>query len=154
MDTKVCNKCKKEKPISEFYKNRTMRDGYTSQCKECIKLTYINNKDEILKHQRESYHKNKYKLRKIKAYRKSLIYHVYKQQAFFFYSNGEMKCKNCGIDNLDVLTINHIEHNGSEHRKTLKTKDIYRWLVLNNFPDGYDVLCHNCNWLHHLENID
>lgn len=32
---KRCCKCKQEKPISEFYKNRTLKDGLTTACKPC-----------------------------------------------------------------------------------------------------------------------
>lgn len=34
--TKVCTKCKEEKPRSEFYKRAELRDGLKSQCKECV----------------------------------------------------------------------------------------------------------------------
>lgn len=33
--TKVCSKCRKELPISEFYKNKSMKDGLNYQCKNC-----------------------------------------------------------------------------------------------------------------------
>jgi len=33
METKICGKCKREKPITEFYPH--IRDGYQSHCKEC-----------------------------------------------------------------------------------------------------------------------
>ena len=33
--TKICSKCKKEKPISGFYKQRTAKNGYKNQCKKC-----------------------------------------------------------------------------------------------------------------------
>jgi hypothetical protein len=33
---KICNKCEKIKDITEFYKNKSGRDGYTSSCKDCI----------------------------------------------------------------------------------------------------------------------
>jgi hypothetical protein len=35
MKTKKCWKCKLEKTVSEFSKNRYKRDGYASQCKPC-----------------------------------------------------------------------------------------------------------------------
>jgi len=35
MKTKVCSKCKKEKPLSEFYKDKATRDGLHSWCKVC-----------------------------------------------------------------------------------------------------------------------
>lgn len=33
--SKVCNKCGDEKPISEFHKDRTQKDGYKNLCKPC-----------------------------------------------------------------------------------------------------------------------
>lgn len=34
--TKVCSKCRKELPISEFYKNKSEKDMLHNQCKNCI----------------------------------------------------------------------------------------------------------------------
>ena len=33
---KKCTRCGKEKPLSEFYKNKAMADGLNYYCKECI----------------------------------------------------------------------------------------------------------------------
>lgn len=35
MKSKICGRCKQEKPISEFFKST--RDGYGSYCKDCLK---------------------------------------------------------------------------------------------------------------------
>lgn len=32
---KKCSKCGRELPVSEFYANKTNKDGYQSYCKEC-----------------------------------------------------------------------------------------------------------------------
>ena len=36
MDTKICGRCKQEKPLTEFYKSK--RDGYRSRCIPCDKM--------------------------------------------------------------------------------------------------------------------
>lgn len=38
--TKVCPRCGRELPLSEFYKGKYMKDGYSSRCKECYKAYY------------------------------------------------------------------------------------------------------------------
>lgn len=33
---KICTKCHKDKPNKSFSKNKTMEDGYSHYCKECV----------------------------------------------------------------------------------------------------------------------
>ena len=48
MRTKRCSKCKKRKPINQFYKNDGKKDGYMYCCKSCdsnkSKIYYKENK--------------------------------------------------------------------------------------------------------------
>lgn len=37
MKTKICSRCKNEKPLSEFYTSDSHSDGYQPVCKECCK---------------------------------------------------------------------------------------------------------------------
>jgi len=39
---KICNKCKKEKDLNEFYRNKRYKDGKCYYCKECHKITQQN----------------------------------------------------------------------------------------------------------------
>lgn len=77
-----------------------------------------------------------------------------KQQCYNFKIKSEVvnhyggKCKCCGESRIEFLSIDHIEGDGYEHRRRLKMRGglaFYLWLKRNGFPDGYRVLCHNCN---------
>jgi hypothetical protein len=50
---KICSKCKVEKPVSEYYKHNSNKDGLQGQCKSCMKEKSTqwakNNPDKIKK---------------------------------------------------------------------------------------------------------
>jgi hypothetical protein len=71
---------------------------------------------------------------------------IYKDKVFNAY--GGYKCNCCGETNIAFLTIDHINGGGNAHRREIKT-DFYQWLIKNNFPEGFQVLCHNCQWGKH-----
>lgn len=54
-------------------------------------------------------------------------------------------CNCCGESIERFLTVDHVHNDGSSHRKVMKTDRIYSWLIRNNFPAGFQVLCYNCN---------
>jgi len=43
------------------------------------------------------------------------------------------------------LSLDHIDDNGSEHRRQVGKKKMYQWAKDNGFPGGFQVLCFNCN---------
>ena len=51
-------------------------------------------------------------------------------------------CVCCGATR--GLTIDHVNGDGKAHREELKG-DLYRWLVQEGFPRGFQVLCTPCN---------
>lgn len=65
---------------------------------------------------------------------------------------GQSKCNCCGESELEFLTIDHIDGCGARHRRSISNftelsgEKFYRWLIKNNFPSGYQVLCFNCNF--------
>ena len=63
------------------------------------------------------------------------------------YGGKPPKCACCGEKHIEFLGIDHIGGGGRQHRKKIKKKyrSIYDYLFRNNFPEGYRVLCHNCN---------
>lgn len=65
------------------------------------------------------------------------------------YGNGQCAC--CGEDNLDFLTLDHVDGDGATDRGGGRTgnggSQFYAWLRTRGFPDRsrYQVLCFNCN---------
>jgi len=57
------------------------------------------------------------------------------------------KCNCCGELQIEFLTIDHINNDGNKHRKQIRGKyaNIYSYLIKNNFPKTFQVLCWNCN---------
>jgi hypothetical protein len=65
-----------------------------------------------------------------------------RKRVFNHYGN---KCACCGESNILFLSIDHINGGGTKHRQEIGRTPIYRWLIKNNFPEGYQTLCMNCN---------
>ncbi|MCW3996288.1 MAG: hypothetical protein NWE98_09125 [Candidatus Bathyarchaeota archaeon] len=60
------------------------------------------------------------------------------------------KCVCCGETSLGFLTIDHINNDGSIHRRKMGRRDwggkiLYQWLRKQNYPTGFQVMCFNCN---------
>jgi hypothetical protein len=56
------------------------------------------------------------------------------------------KCACCGEEAFEFLVIDHIGGGGNEHRRQIGRSNIVPWLMKNGFPEGFRVLCHNCNF--------
>lgn len=72
-----------------------------------------------------------------------------KREVLTHYSTEEFPmCEKCGETGISKLSINHINGGGGVHRRSIKTHSgipFYFWLIKNNFPKGYNVLCIPCN---------
>lgn len=55
------------------------------------------------------------------------------------------KCRCCGETIFEFLTIEHINGGGRKHREENKITNMWLWLIKNKFPDGFEILCYNCN---------
>jgi hypothetical protein len=54
------------------------------------------------------------------------------------------KCACCQEATVQFLSIDHVNGGGSAHRKQI-ANNTYLWLRQRHYPEGFQVLCHNCN---------
>jgi len=82
--------------------------------------------------------------------------HRRQKRDIVFNAYGGKKCNCCGEEEVLFLTIDHINNNGAKHRKEICKSGkasgtaIHLWLIKNNFPKGFQVLCANCRLGKHL----
>jgi hypothetical protein len=72
-------------------------------------------------------------------------------------SNSNIPCCNCCGENFDndFLAIDHVlgrkemesipELMAIGYSSKLENESLMRWIIKNNFPEGFMILCHNCN---------
>lgn len=71
------------------------------------------------------------------------------------YSGNTLLCIRCGFNDIRALSIDHINGKGESHRRSLgitSGNNFYQWLKKNNYPEGYQVLCMNCQAIKRIEN--
>jgi len=64
------------------------------------------------------------------------------------YSQGKMCCACCDESIIRFLTIDHIDNDGYKYKfkgEAHSSHRLWYFLIKHNFPDGYQVLCFNCN---------
>ena len=132
---RICNLCKQEKPLDEFYKNKLNSSGCDYKCKECRnKLHHEWYKQHVIK--------NPHIYEHLKASSKRT--HASNVEKVLDHYGRECEC--CGETEPKFLTVDHIEPIGS-YKKRIEAghNRMYSWLVRNGFPSGYRLLCSNCN---------
>jgi hypothetical protein len=128
-ENKKCSKCDEIKPLNEFNKNKTKKNGVSSLCKLCHseyrKKHYLDNKDKVLKQVAEYNLKNPQLKTKINE--NKLLNRINKKAGRIY----ECKCGEC--DNIIFVTKKDIEENNikycsKECKKKQNKSDYYHYL--------------------------
>jgi len=167
MKTKICNKCKKELPITEFHKDKYCKGGIRNKCKQCnCKEAREYYKIHIEK--KKKYDKNYRKIHKKQIAKRMKVYNksnkgILRQQKYWQSKRGLTKLVWWGMKKR-CNNPNHINYK-SYGGKGIKICD--RWLGkkgFNNFVkdmgyrpsidyvihrlDSYHNYCpENCEWI-------
>ena len=141
---KKCNKCKVEKPLTEFYKAKTKKDGHEYKCKSCKKdyvaKHYAENKEKKAQYCAENKEKKaaydvKHNARR-KAEQPNCVYQIKNLENNKVYIGetirGELRWK----EHLSCLR-------GNRHPNKLLQADFdkygeeaFEWSILKEFEDG------------------
>ena len=66
------------------------------------------------------------------------------------YGGSPPHCACCGEWHIVFLAIDHINGGGKAQSRFNKGGKIIDWIVRNKFPEGFQILCMNCNWAKHV----
>lgn len=55
------------------------------------------------------------------------------------------KCNCCGEEVTLLLTVDHVNNDGSFDKNNRSGTSLYRKVIKENYPDKYQILCFNCN---------
>lgn len=144
---KTCSRCLVLQPFENFHKWTNSKDGYSSHCKECYtkyrSKKYRDNRIELNNRVTEWRRSNPELSRQVAKNSK----HRRKMEALIHYSGSNNPfCACCGEDDPRFLTIDHKNNDGKKERiYSQRYGGLALWLRKRGYPDGYQVLCFNCN---------
>ncbi len=114
---------------------RVYRKSHKKEMSEWRKIWWAENRDKHI----AFYHKRKQETR---------------VRVLTHYSNGKLACVRCGFDDIRALSIDHMNNDGYKMRKDGKGYSgipFYVKLINSNYPEGYQTLCMNCQFIKRWE---
>lgn len=139
----VCARCHKELPDNSFGPRPSRPTGKNYSCRGCCNAY------------------NREYLARWRTPEKMFVYNnrAKKKIRDAVFSHYGWYCMACKESDPMVLSIDHIHNNGAEHRKQIFGRGkkgrppsgywLYYWLLKNKLPEGFQVLCMNCNTAKH-----
>lgn len=107
---------------------------------ERTKIWYQNNREKKLAYQKEYKRTHKKEISK--------YYYRLKKEVLSHYSDDTPKCAICGETDLTLLELDHINGDGSKHRRQnniIGGTQTYLWVKRKGYPKIFQVLCGDCN---------
>lgn len=146
---RFCTACRQYLSESAFGKNKAIADGLHIYCKPC------NTAKGLEVYRRDPATQNAKRVESLRRWRDAHPDQVVEQygrrrvrvrklrEAAIQYYGGRCAC--CGESRFEFLAIDHVNNDGAAHRKTVHASRLIWWLRDNEYPEGFQVLCHNCN---------
>lgn len=131
---KKCARCNLFRPLDHFRSQKTTSTGKYSYCRPCQREMSRN------------YYRTHFERCRISRKAKT---RAIKMRVLEAYGGKPPECSCCFDGHVEFLTIDHLNNNGSTHRRVMGRKGgtaTYQWLINHGFPSGFQVLCMNCNF--------
>ena len=129
---KKCTLCKEEKPLTEFNKKHTTKDGLQNICKLCSrersKRYYRENKEKHL----AVIYKNRKK-------------YVARNRKYAWNWLETHPCVDCGETDIVVLEFDHKDGSDKKGEISLALRDQWSFIRLKKEIDKCEVRCANCH---------
>lgn len=118
----------------ERIKAKSVKWGRSEKGKEYFRQHYLQNIDYYKQNQRRYHNK-------------------LKEETLKYYGNGKYACVKCGESRMACLSIDHIKNIGNKKRQSLGRSGylFYLWLKRHGYPEGYQTLCMNCQYVKAFE---
>jgi hypothetical protein len=172
MPIKVCRACEKPKDTdNDFPRKPGGRFGVAAVCKQCdsarSKRYYAANREQKLAARRAYVEANKDAVYTDNAARNRRRYAsdpdwrdqrnretraaaiAIRRLVLSHYAGGEPHCACCDETADEFLQLDHVNGGGGVQRAQSGSRGstgVFYWLRRNGFPEGYRVLCANCNF--------
>ena len=131
---RTCVDCRKFKSRDQFNSNKNSPHGMLAYCKVCWSIR------QKVRYGALSKEGDQYKrmLSSNGSRRRAMRLRIFEA-----YGNA---CACCGETTLEFLTIDHVNNDGAEHRRTIGRGDyMMRDIIKREFPPDFQLLCWNCN---------
>lgn len=141
---KIYSKAYREKHKDKIREiNRQYRIKNSDKVKENAKKYRIKNYEKLIQQQKEYYYKVKRLNRESENKRLRELRQNQRKKIIEKYGS---KCVCCGESQYEFLNIDHKNNDGAIHRKKMGgSSKIISWIIKNNYPDDFQILCFNCN---------
>ena len=158
---KRCPVCGEAKLLDDFHRNRSKPDGRATECRDCKCAADQRWREANRETDRESSRRwreanpdkardtaregsRRWREANTDEARASKLRRRTRIRAAVFDHYGWI-CRCCGSP--DQPTIDHVYGDGKEHRAVVggSGSAMYRWLIRNGFPNGFQTLCVSCN---------
>lgn len=147
MDVRKCKNCGPQ-PFDQFRIYPKPDGKFRFVCIKCSRSQKIARRERNPEKYRASdraYQKEHRDIYRCSAKRTSINN---KRACIEHYGGPSPMCECCKKDTYEFLTLDHIGGGGNAHKREINRQGntLYGWLKKNNFPSGFRVLCHCCNF--------